>query len=123
MVVGRIVEQLLLASHMRLILIEGGCMNDMRDNSRVDSASPAAPSIAEQVDLVPTDPGCYLWKDARGEILYVGKAKNLRARMRQYVHGLQLRLRETCSELCGRGTLFLHLRYGSGCAHGVPDLS
>lgn len=47
----------------------------------------AAPSIAEQVDLVPTDPGCYLWKDARGEILYVGKAKNLRARMRQYVHG------------------------------------
>ena len=41
-------------------------------------------SIAEQVDLVPTKPGCYLWKGASGEVLYVGKAKNLRARMRQY---------------------------------------
>ena len=42
-------------------------------------------SIAEQVSRVPTDPGCYLWKDAHGEVIYVGKAKNLRARMRQYV--------------------------------------
>ncbi len=47
--------------------------------------SSIAPSIAEQVALVPTDPGCYLWKDAKGNVLYVGKAKNLRARMRQYV--------------------------------------
>jgi excinuclease ABC subunit C len=45
-----------------------------------------APSISEQVDEVPTGPGCYLWKDAAGHVLYVGKAKNLRARMRQYVH-------------------------------------
>lgn len=44
-----------------------------------------APSLAEQVALVPTSPGCYLWKDAKGEVVYVGKAKNLRARMRQYV--------------------------------------
>ena len=44
-----------------------------------------APTIAEQVASVPTDPGCYLWKDADGNVLYVGKAKNLRARMRQYV--------------------------------------
>jgi excinuclease ABC subunit C len=42
-------------------------------------------SIAEQVAKVPTEPGCYLWKDAHGEVIYVGKAKNLRARMRQYV--------------------------------------
>lgn len=33
----------------------------------------------------PIDPGCYLWKDAEGNVLYVGKAKNLRARLRQYV--------------------------------------
>lgn len=44
-----------------------------------------APSIAEQVSQVPTSPGCYLWKDAAGEVIYVGKAKNLRARMKQYV--------------------------------------
>lgn len=43
------------------------------------------PTLAEQVALVPTSPGCYLWKDAKGEVVYVGKAKNLRARMRQYV--------------------------------------
>ena len=43
------------------------------------------PSVAEQVGKVPTEPGCYLWKDAKGEVVYVGKAKNLRARMLQYV--------------------------------------
>ena len=42
-------------------------------------------SIREQVDQVPTGPGCYLWKDGSGKVIYVGKAKNLRARMRQYV--------------------------------------
>ncbi len=42
-------------------------------------------SIREQVDQVPTNPGCYLWKDGSGKVIYVGKAKNLRARMRQYV--------------------------------------
>ena len=42
-------------------------------------------SLVEQVAEVPTDPGCYLWKDASGTVVYVGKAKNLRARLRQYV--------------------------------------
>lgn len=41
--------------------------------------------LATQVAQVPTEPGCYLWKNASGDVLYVGKAKNLRARMRQYV--------------------------------------
>ena len=41
--------------------------------------------LAARVTQVPTEPGCYLWKDARGEVVYVGKAKSLRARMRQYV--------------------------------------
>ena len=43
------------------------------------------PSLVDQVARVPTEPGCYLWKDAAGEVIYVGKAKNLRARMKQYV--------------------------------------
>lgn len=51
----------------------------------MDITGGPAPSIAEQVAQVPTDPGCYLWKDASGQVIYVGKAKNLRARMRQYV--------------------------------------
>ena len=44
-----------------------------------------APSLVEQVANVPIDPGCYLWKDEAGAVIYVGKAKNLRARLRQYV--------------------------------------
>ncbi|MDP2182709.1 MAG: excinuclease ABC subunit UvrC [Actinomycetota bacterium] len=44
------------------------------------------PSIREQLDGVPDRPGVYLWKSAE-EVLYVGKAKSLRKRMRQYVLG------------------------------------
>ena len=42
-------------------------------------------ALAAEVAQVPQSPGCYLWKDAAGEVIYVGKAKNLRVRMRQYV--------------------------------------
>ncbi len=42
-------------------------------------------ALAAEVAQVPTEPGCYLWKDEAGTVIYVGKAKNLRARMRQYV--------------------------------------
>ncbi|WP_455139392.1 excinuclease ABC subunit UvrC [Thermophilibacter sp.] len=41
--------------------------------------------LGARVAQVPAEPGCYLWKDAHGEVIYVGKAKSLRARMRQYV--------------------------------------
>lgn len=44
-------------------------------------------TLKELVNKVPQEPGVYLWKDVHGEVLYVGKAKNLRARMRQYVNG------------------------------------
>jgi len=37
--------------------------------------------------LLPTSPGVYLFKDKDGEVIYVGKAKNLRARVRQYARG------------------------------------
>lgn len=42
--------------------------------------------IKNQLASVPTEPGVYLWKNAEGEVIYVGKAKQLRARMRQYVN-------------------------------------
>ncbi len=45
------------------------------------------PTISEQLASVPDAPGVYLWKDAAGEVLYVGKAKSLRKRMRQYTSG------------------------------------
>ena len=42
--------------------------------------------LKRQLNSVPTLPGVYLWKDREGTVLYVGKAKQLRARMRQYVN-------------------------------------
>ncbi len=53
--------------------------------SAADVARQHLARLADEVAQVPTDPGCYLWKDGSGEVIYVGKAKNLRARMRQYV--------------------------------------
>lgn len=38
----------------------------------------------KKLDLFPTQPGVYLMKDEEGEVLYVGKAKNLRVRVKQY---------------------------------------
>jgi excinuclease ABC subunit C len=40
--------------------------------------------LAERIALLPTAPGCYLMVDAKGSVIYVGKAKNLRARVRSY---------------------------------------
>lgn len=34
----------------------------------------------------PTGPGCYIMRDASGKVLYVGKAKNLRVRLRHYIN-------------------------------------
>jgi excinuclease ABC subunit C len=41
--------------------------------------------ILEKIPHLPESPGVYLWKDAGGKVLYVGKAKRLRSRVRSYV--------------------------------------
>ncbi len=40
--------------------------------------------VARKISALPNSPGVYLWKDKEGRVLYVGKAKRLRARTRQY---------------------------------------
>ena len=40
--------------------------------------------LQQKIRTLPTQPGCYLYKNAEGEVIYVGKAKNLRARVRSY---------------------------------------
>jgi len=40
--------------------------------------------LHQKIRTIPTQPGCYLYKNAEGEVIYVGKAKNLRARVRSY---------------------------------------
>lgn len=69
-------------------------MTDKNDSLSNPSASGASAQLSarkierikRELDSVPALPGCYLWKNAEGEVIYVGKAKQLRARMRQYVN-------------------------------------
>ena len=43
-------------------------------------------ALLESIKLVPTNPGCYLYYDKDGQIIYVGKAKNLKRRVYSYFH-------------------------------------
>ncbi len=40
--------------------------------------------LLAKIRTIPPKPGCYLYKNAEGEVIYVGKAKNLRSRVRSY---------------------------------------
>ena len=42
-------------------------------------------TILEKIPHLPESPGVYLWRDGEGKVLYVGKAKRLRSRVRSYV--------------------------------------
>src|SRR6516225_4216210 len=41
--------------------------------------------LYKKIRVLPTQPGVYLYKNAEGEVIYVGKAKNLRSRVRSYL--------------------------------------
>jgi excinuclease ABC subunit C len=40
--------------------------------------------LRARLDTLPTSPGCYLFKNKKGVVVYVGKARSLRQRVRQY---------------------------------------
>ena len=54
----------------------------MNTGKMADERFPKA--ITEQVELLPDGPGVYLMKDTRGAVIYIGKAKTLRQRVRSY---------------------------------------
>ena len=53
--------------------------------------------LVHKVSQLPTVPGVYLYKDAHGKVIYVGKAKNLRSRVRSYFNEDRLAERKTGS--------------------------
>jgi excinuclease ABC subunit C len=59
-------------------------------------------TLDEKLELLPADPGCYLYKNDAGEIIYVGKAKVLRNRVRSYFQnsrGMDAKTQELVSRI------------------------
>jgi excinuclease ABC subunit C len=44
------------------------------------------PQIAQKLHLLPQQPGIYIWKNAAGEVIYVGKARLLESRIKSYLN-------------------------------------
>ncbi len=55
------------------------------------------------LNTLPTKPGCYLMKNESGQVIYVGKAINLRNRVRSYFHdsGQDFKTRQLVRHYCG----------------------
>ena len=81
------------------------------------------PALAFRPDpgTIPTEPGCYLWRDRRDRVVYVGKAKSLRARLSSYFQawsGIPQRTRSMLEAarsvewiVCANEVEALHLEY------------
>ena len=55
------------------------------ENQHADDPAPdQSAQLGRQLDRIPTRPGVYLFKDRHGKIIYVGKARHLRKRVRSY---------------------------------------
>lgn len=58
--------------------------------------------IVSTINSSPDLPGCYIWKDAKGKVLYVGKAKSLKNRLKSYLredlpYKIKIMVRKACS--------------------------
>src|ERR1051326_4164249 len=59
--------------------------------------------LHEKLGSLPAKPGCYLYKDALGQVIYVGKAVNLRSRVRSYFQksaNLTVKIRRLVDAVC-----------------------
>lgn len=72
-----------------------------------------ANAITEKLNLLPDEPGVYLMKDADGKVLYIGKAKALRTRVRSYFQESRSDDRPQIGAMLSRVTGFEYLVTGS----------
>src|SRR2546429_6900374 len=85
--------------------------------------------LSRTLEALPDKPGVYLWKNAAGEILYVGKAKSLRARVPSNFGPDAGRSEEHTSELQSRLHLVCRLllekkkKYAAGLSLSVSEQS
>jgi excinuclease ABC subunit C len=69
---------------MLALMSEGDDRPNQPSQLRDAEIAPERKPLAEVLERLPSDPGVYLMKDRRGKMLYIGKAANLRNRVRQY---------------------------------------
>src|ERR671923_240903 len=60
------------------------------------------PRLEAQLKALPAKPGVYLFRDSRGDVLYIGKAKSLRPRVRSYFQATGPGTRTTLTQLAER---------------------
>ena len=70
---------------------------------RLGSVGSVGEQVVEQLKRLPAGPGVYLFRDDDGEVLYVGKAKSLRPRVRQYFQARPQRQPRSGSSSSSRG--------------------
>src|SRR5699024_12179727 len=60
----------------------------IKDGKKIKEVEQMAKELVEnKLQLLPTLPGCYIMKNSDEEIIYIGKAKNLKNRVRSYFRG------------------------------------
>src|SRR5262249_47219470 len=62
-----------------------------RDSVACPRAVRLAMTVPEKLDQVPDRPGVYLYKDGKGQVIYIGKAASLRSRVRSYFQESRVR--------------------------------
>ena len=78
----------------------------------------------DKIPHLPESPGVYLWRDADGTVLYVGKAKRLRSRVRSYVTNDQLtsvKTRALMQQAAGLDTIAAQPMEPDGLGRGVSS--